>query len=101
MSEIGSLLLQLAGNRNTLINPFRTGNIAIGYKKFDFSVNHDLHINTHGMYDKIKPECIILTINDNFDTNLVFFQTYITHLVFNFNIDNRNILKIPLSLSGL
>jgi hypothetical protein len=98
MSEIGASLLQLAGNQTNEMNSFISENIAIGYKTYDFNPNNELIINNPPIFDKIKPECVILSVNNDYHSNLIFFKTYINPLLLNFTIDNRNILKIPLAL---
>jgi len=97
MSEIGASLLQLSGNYTNESNSFIPENLAIGYKTYNFNVNNELIINTSPIYDKIIPECIILS-NNGYTHSLFFFQTYINPLTLNFTIDNKNILKIPLNL---
>lgn len=98
MSEIGASLLQLAANHSNETNSVITENIAIGYKIYNFNPNNELNINNPPIFDKINPECLILNINNDFHSSLIVFQTYISPLTLNFSIDNRNILKIPLSL---
>ena len=98
MSEIGASLLQLSGNQENEINSLIPENIAIGYKTYNFNVNYELNINNPPIFDKINPEGLILSVNNDLHSNLIFFQTYINPLTLNFNIDNRNILKIPLAL---
>jgi len=98
MSEIGASLLQLVGNQANEINSFIPENIAIGYKTYNFNNNNELNIINPHIFDKIKPECLILSVNNEYYSNLIFFQTYINPLTFNFTIGTRDILKIPLSL---
>jgi hypothetical protein len=98
MSEIGASLLQLAGNQTNEINSFIWRNIAIGYKTYNFNLNNELNINNPPIFDKINPECLILSVNNDNEYNLIFFQTYITPLTLNFTINNQNILKIPMAL---
>ena len=98
MSEIGASLLQLVGNQANEINSFIPENIAIGYKTYNFNNNNELNIINPPIFDKIKPECLILSVNNEYHSNLIFFQTYINPLTFNFTIGTRDILKIPLSL---
>lgn len=98
MSEIGASLLQLSGNQANEIGSLIPENIAVGYNIYNFNPNYELNINNPPLFDKIFPECLILSVNNDFHSNLIFFQTYINPLTLNFTIDNRNILKIPLSL---
>jgi hypothetical protein len=98
MSEFGASILQLSGNNSNEINSFIWRNIAIGYKTYNFNFNNELNINNPPIFDKINPECLILSVNNEYHANLIFFQTYVNPLTLNFNIDNRNILKIPMSL---
>ena len=72
MSEIGASLLQLSGNHEDEINSLTPENIAIGYKTYDFNKNNELIINNPPIFDKIKPECLILSLNNH--SNLIFFQ---------------------------
>ena len=97
MSEIGASLLQIAANQSNEIVTFPPDNIAIGYKIYNFTQNYELNINNPPIFDKINPECLILSVNNDFHSNLIFFQTYINPLILKFTIDNRNILKIPLA----
>jgi hypothetical protein len=98
MSEIGASLLQLAGNHEDEMNSFSPENIAIGYKTYTFNNNNELNINNPPIFDKIKPECLILSVNNDYHSNLIFFQTYINPLTLNFTIGTRDIFKIPLAL---
>ena len=97
MSEFGASLLQLSGNHENEMNSFIPENIVIGYKTYNFNNNNELNINNPHIFDKIKPECLILSIN-NYHSNLIFFKTYINPLTINFTIGTRSIFKIPLIL---
>jgi hypothetical protein len=98
MSEIGGSILQLSGNQLHEMNSYIPENIAIGYKTYTFNNNNELNINNPPIFDIIKPECLILSVNNNYHSNLIFFQTYINPLTLNFTIGTRDIVKIPLAL---
>ena len=99
MSENGALSIQLTANQlHDIENSFISENMAVGYKTFNFNPNYEFEINLNERYDEILPECLILSINNYENSNLVFFKIYIDPLVLNFTIGNRNILKIPLAI---